>query len=1058
MNRRMPSAAASLPEDKRNTAPETRARYRYQDECAAIALLNHLGSVDLEGVLIEHSTDLILLPVQGVPELVSIKHREPNQSGESGWSWSALKRQRVLIDLYQAWNSADRRCTVAFWTNGSFNGSTYHLWKVCTRQAEPTQELLRSLTAHLRARRPDVEAFLAALTIPENPLPRRKEATDVGVRRTEELLEKHRPGPVVYAEDCYRALLDRIAKAGTDVPEAEALPRPTAVATLAATADRSQVRLMRRFLEANKILWELLFVNDRQAAASLPEAGQHGWEPDTQFIGRSDLLDDLDKLLRPGLPMKVAPVVVHGIPGCGKTSVAAQFAATHKAIFRPIFINASSRTALINDLAALAGHNDVSDWDSGIAQLRGPVTPRLPGNSATILIIDGVTDADTVRGIVPRKSLCRVIITSTVSYVEQGHEHIELDGWSREESHEFINTVLNDVSREDCEGLAQTLYDNPLALTQAVNYCRVTGRNVSDYLARLACEPLIILDRGQASGHIDSILKAITINIDAADERFPRCTELLYLFSHLGSSPIDESIFDESLAVTWAAEPQVRISPSKRTWWPVRKREEQSETLSYMVTRRGHELFQSLCNRDWRDQAIEVLLLTSLISRRDEGLVVHPLVALVARRLAGDSRPWVEVGIGLFVSHMQAPTNDYADLDPYIDHIAALASAALDAELGGPAVLAVCQILSIRLGMLGTNHRYRKRTSVQFGQRAVEIAEKSINTPWGSPHTLAEMRRGLAIALWESGRTDDAIMYLRQNLQLGNEYADETIVVHAILDLGLVVAEISQRELVEEMLDQLNAEVERKSHDSSVHISVGHVKARLLHRLGRIDEAQAVNETALALARETPECPDRVLQELHSDAGLFARDLGDSSATYRHGMAALEVIRRNLRGRPDVRNIRILGGAADAAIEAGKLDEADTVITEAEGVARAEFGVDSLVYAHVLATRGRLRFVKKEYEEALPDLERAATMLRNGSPVDHLKLPSVLVHLAQLAQIVGDREKAWRSITEAYDIDLAHYGPDHPETRTDQEVMTAMKLWDALSETGIVKGVEHERD
>jgi len=355
-----PPVAASLPEDKRNTAPETRARYRYQDECAAIALLNHLDSEDLEGVLIEHSTDLILLPVQSAPELVSIKHREPNQSGESGWSWSALKRQNVLIDLYRAWNSAERRCTLAFWTNGSFNGATHRLWKVCAGQAEPTPDLLRSLTSQLAAPRGDVEAFLAALTIPADPLPRRKEVTDVGIRRTAGLLEKYRPGAALYAETCYRALLDRIAKAGTDVPETEALPSPTVAATLAAGADRSQVRLMRRYLDVKQILQELLSINDRQAASSLPDAGQHGWEPDAQFVGRSDILSDLDRLLRPSLPTKVSPVVIHGIPGCGKTSVAAQFAATHKGVFRPIFISASSRVALINELAILAGHDNSS--------------------------------------------------------------------------------------------------------------------------------------------------------------------------------------------------------------------------------------------------------------------------------------------------------------------------------------------------------------------------------------------------------------------------------------------------------------------------------------------------------------------------------------------------------------------------------------------------------------------------------------------------------------------------------------------------------------------------
>jgi tetratricopeptide (TPR) repeat protein len=1049
-NTPIPSAVAALPEDRRNTAPETRARYRYQDECAAIAILNHLGSEDLEGILIEHSTDLILLPVTGIPELVSIKHREASQTGEAGWSWSALKRQRVLIDLYDAWNSASRRCTLAFWTNGGFNGPTFRLWKVCTGQAQPTEDVLRSLTAQLGVSRKNVEEFLAALTMPEDPLPRRKEATDVGVRRTADLLEKHRPRSTHYAEECYRALVDRIARAGTDVPENEAVPKLTAGATLAATADRSQVRLLRRFLRTDQILQELLSVYDRQAAGSLPDVGQHGWEPDNHFIGRSDILRKMDELLQPGVPLKVAPIVIHGIPGCGKTSVAAQFAATHKAILRPIFINASSRVALVNDLAALSGHHDVSDWDAGISQLRGPVTPHLPGNSATVLIIDGVTDADTVRGIIPRNSLCRVIITSTVSYLEQGYEHIELTGWSRTESHEFISAILSEESHEDSEGLARALHDNPLALTQAVNYSRIMGRNISDYLARLAREPLMVLDRGQASGHIDSIVKTIRINISAAEERFQECTDVLYLFSYLGSSPIDESILNEDLILSFAAGPTIQLTPTKRAWWrPTGKRHnKQDDKIKYTFTERGNKLSKSLDDHEWRDKAIEALILTSLITRREEGLVVHPLIALVARKLAGDPRPWIEVGIGLFASNLEsASASDFTILDPHIDHIAALGSVALDAGLDGPAVLFISQILSVRLSLLGASHRYASRTSVEFGQHAVKIAEKYLDTPWGSAHMLAEMRRSLAIALWEAGRTDDAITYLRQNTQLALEHSDDPIFVNAVLDLGLIAAEVSELELAKEILIQLDSELEHRTFNPRVQLSVAHAKARLMRRVGQINEARSLNEAALALANEMPDCPDISLRELHGDAAVFARDLGDSTAAYRHEKAALEIVRRNMRDRPDIHDVRVLISAADGAIEVNKLDEAATIIAEAERVARAEFGVDSAVYANLLGTRGRLKLIMQEYSEALNDLEHAAAGLRNGASFDQLRLAAVLVHLAQVARFLGDRQKAWSTIKEAYDIDLKVYGPDHPETRKDLEIMTSIKLIDQLTRT-----------
>ena len=85
-------------------------------------------------------------------------------------------------------------------------------------------------------------------------------------------------------------------------------------------------------------------------------------------------------------------------------------------------------------------------------------------------------------------------------------------------------------------------------------------------------------------------------------------------------------------------------------------------------------------------------------------------------------------------------------------------------------------------------------------------------------------------------------------------------------------------------------------------------------------------------------------------------------------------------------------------------------------------------------------------------------MLRNGSPVDRLRLPPVLVHLAQVAEFLGDHGKAWLSIEEAHDIDLALYGPDHPETRKDQEIMASMKLLEQLSGSGKTRGIKRKLD
>ncbi|MFF4454303.1 hypothetical protein [Streptomyces goshikiensis] len=173
----------ALPEDRRNTAPETRARFEYQDECIALLLLEHLAD-DLHGVLVEHSTDVILIPRDGLPELVSVKHREPHHRAEPGWTWAALQKDRVLADLHAAWAAAGRACTVAFHSNAGFSGPANVLRHATApgdasagreagqetgREAAAGQEAVGELSRRLGVTAQEAAAFLAVLSFPRHP-------------------------------------------------------------------------------------------------------------------------------------------------------------------------------------------------------------------------------------------------------------------------------------------------------------------------------------------------------------------------------------------------------------------------------------------------------------------------------------------------------------------------------------------------------------------------------------------------------------------------------------------------------------------------------------------------------------------------------------------------------------------------------------------------------------------------------------------------------------------------------------------------------------------------
>ncbi|MFE4971837.1 hypothetical protein ACFRAR_06940 [Kitasatospora sp. NPDC056651] len=207
-----------LPEDRANTGPATRARFEYQDECIALTILDH-WSDGLAGVLIEHSTDAVLIPLDAAPELISIKHREPHHGVDSGWTWSALEKDSVLSDLYSAWVATEKRVTVAFLSNAGMSGPAKILWNACRkRDPEVAAQVSDRISKMLKVSKSEAVEFIANLNFPEHPLPRRNEITDVGVRKMEAHLVRLGMNPG-YGESCYRTLLGRIAEAGTDRPD-----------------------------------------------------------------------------------------------------------------------------------------------------------------------------------------------------------------------------------------------------------------------------------------------------------------------------------------------------------------------------------------------------------------------------------------------------------------------------------------------------------------------------------------------------------------------------------------------------------------------------------------------------------------------------------------------------------------------------------------------------------------------------------------------------------------------------------------------------------------------
>ena len=601
-----------------------------------------------------------------------------------------------------------------------------------------------------------------------------------------------------------------------------------------------------------------------------------------------------------------------------------------------------------------------------------------------------------------------------------------------DESREFVKRAFPATSVEDRESLAARLSDHPLAITQAVNYCRVTGRTADDFLLRLAQEPVRVLNLGQASGHLDSVVKTITMSMEAAEERCAGSSYLLTLLSHLGNDPVDEGLLEAGVGIAFVsvavtASHKRRLRQKRRLIF--RQSPRQPPTVTYSATVLAQHLFRLFKDSAWRDSAVETLLMTSLVSRRGHGLIVHPLIARIVREFAEDSRPWLEIGFGLFIELTQSGSErDFTNLDPHLDHISALASIALEKGFGGPAIIVACYVLARRIGMTAGSLSEDDRGSiaVEFGRAAVRLAEEQAVQEASTVDTLAAAQRALAQALATAGRPNDAMAQLRNTLELSRRYNHEGLLVGTLVDIATLASDVPDREIADTVLHELNNYCQEHDLDIQGQMFMAYAKSRLLRRLGRTNEAAETLRTAMNASGQTTMPRESMRADFHDIASMLARDQDEGASVLEHAMTALAIRRRNMGEKPDSQFMEALVSAADAAIDALQLNEAQDLIKEAEDLTRANFGTKSYLYGRVLCIRGRLKMMVSELEDALRDLESGLSIMRWRSEEDPARLPAPRFHIAQAAFLMGDREKARRYVREAYDIDCSIYGPDHP--------------------------------
>ena len=259
------------------------------------------------------------------------------------------------------------------------------------------------------------------------------------------------------------------------------------------------------------------------------------------LAGREDLLAELHGALSSGGTPRM--VVLCGLGGVGKTSLAAEYAHRHLAEVGVAWqVRAEDPTALAADMAELAaqlGAREAADLRDPVASVHA-VLAAYPAE--WLLVFDNAPDEECVRRFLPPAGRGWVLITSQSAHWP-GIRALEVPVLHRDVAAGFLANRTGDPDHAAARDLAAELGGLPLALEQAAAYMRATADTaIARYLAQFRQRRLDLLDRGQAAGHPGSVAATLGLALTRLQEGAPAAAGLLRLLAYLAPEPVPAAV------------------------------------------------------------------------------------------------------------------------------------------------------------------------------------------------------------------------------------------------------------------------------------------------------------------------------------------------------------------------------------------------------------------------------------------------------------------------------------------------------------------------------------
>jgi Tetratricopeptide repeat len=249
------------------------------------------------------------------------------------------------------------------------------------------------------------------------------------------------------------------------------------------------------------------------------------------LAGREELFAELDVRLSGDDGPGPQTVVLCGLGGVGKTSVAVEYA--HRRLTEVGVAwqfpadDATVLQAGFAELAAQLGVRDVVDTRDPVASVHGVLAAYPRG---WLLILDNAPDRASVEAFLPPAGHGQVLITSQNQNWPPSLV-MEVPVLASDIAADFLVNRTADPDRQAAQELADELGWLPLALEQAAAYIDATGTSLAAYLTLFRRRRPDMLARGEPTGYVRTVATSWALAFAQLEESAPRAAGLLRLLA-----------------------------------------------------------------------------------------------------------------------------------------------------------------------------------------------------------------------------------------------------------------------------------------------------------------------------------------------------------------------------------------------------------------------------------------------------------------------------------------------------------------------------------------------